>query len=815
MWGWALVFILVSGSAWAQGTRCTLSGQVVDRTQAGLPGATVVVVALEGATSSRGTATDAQGQFVLARLRPGAYEVTVRHIGYQTRTDTVQLRQPYQKWEVRLDPVTQELAGVTITQTDQTPDPIPSLPTLVIDQAFLRRYQAAGNFAEALEKLPGLSAITTGTGIGKPVIRGMSFNRIQVNDKGIAQQGQQWGADHGLEIDPYDLERVAIVKGPGALRYGSDAMGGVIALQPPEFPPVGEGQAELYQVYKGNNSLWGTSGVVRGQTSRHTYRLRLSTQDYADYRVPASTFTYNRYVLPIEGERLKNSAGQERNVAGSWGWRNDHWQLQVHGSHFAQRVGLFTGSHGIPRAYQLAHDGNYRNQDLPRQVNHHDKLLVNATWLRPGGWWELDLGYQRNDRREESLPHAHGYYGPLPEDNLGLGLVLQTGTAHLRWHHSLGAQHQQVWGLSFQQQRNRRSGFEFLLPDYTSGSTGLFGIHTWQPHPAWTWEGGVRVDGARHQIAAYREPVYDTTGTWQFDRQRNPSIDRSFGNLSGALGVRWEPRESLRVKVHAGTSFRMPTPVELSANGMHHGTMRHEVGDADLRSERGWQGDLAVEWTPRPSFFLSLSPFFSYYDNYLYLRPSVQYALRLPPSEFFPEGEWFSLAEAGQIYRYVQARAVYTGGEWQVRYQPLRGVTLLTAVEYVWNQNLNEATPLPFTPPFSCLQEAEWSLLQDRKRVQNLFVRVSYHQFAAQRRVDRNEPATPGYALVETAAGITLAFDAWSCTLEWQVRNLLDERYMNHLSRYRLLNLPEPGRNHVVSLRVPLRWKTSVRDQPN
>ena len=267
-----------------------------------------------------------------------------------------------------------------------------------------------GTFANSLEKLPGISTINTGVGISKPVIRGMSFNRIMVNDRGIKQEGQQWGADHGLEIDPFDVDRVEIIKGPASLIYGSDGMAGVINIAPAAFQQNNNIEGSLVSGYRSNNGMLSNSVYVDGNENNFIFRGRFTMQDFGDYRVPADRFTYAGFNLPIFDNRLKNTAGKERHFSMMAGTKKDWGFSTLTVSKFNQVAGIFAGAVGIPNSYSLRHQGDFRNIDIPRQENEHLKVIWNNSInLRKVGL-SLTLPIKQS-RKEFSQPFTRS--GPL------------------------------------------------------------------------------------------------------------------------------------------------------------------------------------------------------------------------------------------------------------------------------------------------------------------------------------------------------------------------------------------------------------------
>lgn len=775
-----LLFLCIANQLFAQ-QLYKLSGKVTNKEGVALPGATVLLHELH-----RGTLADVDGYFEINRLRAGTYHVHVTFVGHESFSQTITLKDKDAYIVFQLKESTIELNEVVVEANPFKSGPVEQSMTIeTVDQDYLR-HNSQGTFAGSLQKLPGISAINTGTGIAKPVIRGMSFNRVIVNERGVKQEGQQWGADHGLEIDQYAPDRVEIIKGPASLLYGSDAMGGVINIEPAPIPAAETLSGSFLSAYKSNNNLVGTSTMLQGNRKGKFFRARFSTQRFSDYKVPADSFRYNHFVYPIADGSLENTAGKERNlsatagISGNWGFT----KLTI--SNFHQKSGLFPGAIGLPGEYQPAHDGKSRDIALPRQVVDHFKVIANTNILLNNNWLEMDFGYQRNDRREEGEPHAHGY-GDAPEGTLALGLVLETYTANIKYHQQVTGRYKMIYGMQAQYQENDFSGFEFLLPAFTSLSLGAYSYHELGLSDRLTVNGGVRIDYGSRDIAGHAAPDPATEAPGD-SLTFNSHISRDFLNVSGALGLSYYPSHNFNAKLNLGSSFRMPTAPELSSNGIHHGTFRHEKGDSTLDAERGYQADLNLTYHTK-DFHVGFTPFIGYYNRFIYLSPRAEFS---------------DLPGGGQVYRYRQDDAFFAGGEVSTEYHVIPPLHVKLTAEYVCNYNLRSHRPLPFTPPFSLMAEARYSISLPEGRFSDAFIEVSAQQFAAQNRVDQNEEPTPGYMLASLSAGIKLTVAGQPLDLYFAVRNLMDETYLNHLSRYRLLNLPEQGRNFTVSLKIPV-----------
>lgn len=654
------------------------------------------------------------------------------------------------------------------------------LSIINVNAAYLEKFNG-NSLIGSLERIPGVSMINLGTNIAKPVIRGLSFNRVIVNAGGVRQEGQQWGADHGLEIDQYSIENVEIVKGAASLQYGSDGMGGVLNILQYKIPKDSSLAAKIVAIHKTNNDLWGLNGTASGRKGNKFFRISITRQDFADYRVPASEFTYNSFVLPIYDKRLKNTAGNETGASLTLGVKTLKGHTQITLSNYYTRFGMFAGALGIPRAYNLLNDGNSRDISLPSQRVNHFKIASNTVLkLSNKHFIENDAGYQYNDREECSNPMAHGH---IANSNVSIGLDLHTVSNQLRMKSDINSRWHFTHGLFTQFQSNKRSGFDHLLPNFQAISTGLFSFHQYHLNDGLVASGGLRFDYSQTKIQSYTQP----SSLFEKSELRNSAIERSFNNFSGALGLAWKANEKWLLKTNIGKTFKMPTAPELSANGVHHGTFRHEVGNPSLVPEHGYQLDAGLEYFSS-KFSFKASPFFNYYKNFIYLSPSATFS---------------SLLDGGQLYKYTQTDVVYSGFEAETEINIVKHFILNLNAEYVYNINLSNKMGLPFTPPATFYAMPELVLIQ-KKRLKKLSLLFTVQHSTAQFRTDRNELPTNGFTLFH--ASIQSSIHIWNqkLSISFQANNMADTKYMSHLSRYRILNLPEQGRNFVVILKVDI-----------
>ena len=662
----------------------------------------------------------------------------------------------------------------------------------VVDQDFLRKH-FTGNFMQAMENIPGVQTMDIGSGFSKPMIRGMGFNRIAVLENGIKQEGQQWGADHGLELDAFNIGTVNVLKGPSSLLYGSDAMGGVIDITSPPVPSVDMLFGDVTLLGKSVNGTLGGSFMLGIKKSFWYAQVRYSEQHFGDYRIPTDTIVYLTQKMPVYGRKLKNTAGIERNIGFFAQYQRQRYKANYSVSNVYQKTGFFPGAHGIPDVSRVEDDGDSRNMELPSsKVNH-----LKVTTLQQYAWEKLvlsgDFGFQNNHREELSVFHTHYGSQPVPEKDpdkeLAFNLNTLSASVKVRfigsssWEHALG------W--DGQHQRNDISGYSFLLPEYYRSTTGLLWLTTYKPNNVISVSGGMRYDYGYIHISSHedayladylRKQGYDEEQVEHY-KWNSHAVKKKFGDYSFSLGLVWTPSERHMVKANVGRSFRLPGANELAANGVHHGTFRHEQGDTNLKSEQGWQMDASYNLRYN-GFSISVSPFVSWFSNYIFLRPT---------------GEWSVLPHAGQIYRYTGAEALFAGTEATIDIHFLRSFNYRISGEYVYTYNCDEHIPLSFSPPFSMRNTLTWQ----RKQV---MLYAEWQSIARQNRVDRNEDRTPGANLFHLGGSLNIPIrgnQAIEITLT--ARNIFNTRYYNHLSFYRKVEIPEPGRNFQLLIKIPFK----------
>ena len=761
----------------------TIYGRVLDDEKVGLEGCHVH-------TETTRFITDEAGNYRFEGLKPGVYKIVSTYVGFNDSEVVVTIVDSDVKMDITLVPVDLLLDEVEVVEDFISSKQLnKSLSKEVVNKEFMQENRS-GSLMKSVEKLPGVSSFAIGSGNSKPIIRGMGFNRVVVVDNNIKHEGQQWGVDHGLEIDQYAVENLAIIKGPASLAYGSDAIGGVINLEQTFVPEQRTFGGEVELDYRSNNDLIGGSIALHGRKEKTYFKSRLTYLNYGDYKVPTDSIEYNSYYFVLDKNRLRNTAGREFNILLSGGIvkENVHSVLTI--SNTYNRSGFFANARGLEiRNSQIDYDESNRDIDLPYQKVNHLKIFSKTDWVKNDHKISLSVGVQNNFRQELSEPVPHGYM-PKPPDSLEREFNKYTGSVNLSWRLPEIKRQEITIGLNGDFQHNRIGGWGFIIPDYEQLNGGIFIIDNINLSSTLLLQAGLRYDIGTINIHEYQDwyptPILDNGDTTGFEYiVRSPNLNRDFNSLTWSLGLVMSYPE-VSIRINTGKSFRMPIAKELASDGINYHLYRYEKGNPTLDPEESYQLDVGFDWKKKKTF-LNVAVFANYFPNYIYLNPTYQYE------------------EGMQVYQYTQAEVFRYGGELKFDYLITPEFNAGVAFEYVYAEQLSgdkKGFTLPFAPPPSMLIELKYSPILGGIW-ENTYFMLDYRLTAEQTNIVPPEQETDGFQLVNIGMGTNLRFRKQVVSIRLQVQNLFDTKYYNHTSFYRLINIPEPGRNFLIGLNIP------------
>ncbi len=777
----------------------TLRGLVVDENNRALSGASVLLNPIE-----RGTITDEKGNFSVNNLQDGNYIIEISYIGYHSILDTIKIDKNT-TYTARLSVAFVGLKEVVVTYNYvETRKKEESLNIEIVSDDYLKQ-NLGGSLMQSLQRLPGVTTIDIGSGQSKPVIRGLGFNRVVVVENNIKHEAQQWGADHGLEIDQYAVDHVEVIKGPASLMYGADAIGGVIDMKNKKLPAENTFGGSVNLSGKTNNDFLGTSIALYGRKNWLFANVRATILDYGDYKVPTDSVDIYSYRAPLYKNHLRNTAGNEKNLHLSLGIIQRNFQSKIFISNINSESGFFANAHGLePRNIDTDfHDKSNRDINYPFQKVNHFKIINTSVYQREKVKIELDLGFQQNFRQEWSQYVNHGWMPAVFPDTLTFNPDLerqfkkQVYAANVKLFYQISDKTKFNIGLNGEHQNNKIDGRGFIIPAYRQISMGgyAFAKHAFSKKSL--VQLGLRYDYGNINATEYYDwfpsPIGNNGTTSMKPLERAKQIDRNFSNISWSVGYNYNS-DKWSFRANAGKSFRMPIAKELAVNGVNYHHFSYEVGNSNLSPEVSYQLDAGIEYNSR-KLAIGVTPFFNHFLNYIYLNPTSDY------DRLYGAGN--------QVFYYTQSKVLRFGTEIHTHYQIIKSLHLGVIGEYVYARQLSgEKTgfTLPFSPPASAIFNIKYQK-QKIKFIENAYASVDYKITATQTNIVPPEEITDGYQVINIRFGGDVTLNAQQITISLQVQNLLNSKYFNHTSYYRLINIPEPGRNFVVNISIPFSAK--------
>lgn len=681
------------------------------------------------------------------------------------------------------------LEEVTVTATAHRHTSTNSSQSSVFIDGTQLQQQLQSSLSMSLNRTAGIQASGIGSAQSKPMVRGMGFNRLAVLHEGIRHEGQQWGDDHGLEIDQFSIDRIEIIKGPAALLYGSDAVAGALLLSSAARPQQQfAGRARLFT--RTNNLLIGASALLEGKQESFYWRVNATYQDYADYQVPTDSIEYYSYRIPLHNRTMRNTAGREADGSITLGYAGYRFHSCLRIFETYSESGFFANAHGLEvRLSDIDYDRSRRDIDLPRQSVNHLKVLSHSVYTKDRWDIDINLAWQHNLRQELSEAVSHGYM-PQPDNTLERAFSKHTATANIKAHLHVGEQHIMQFGVNSELQHNRRSGWGFIVPDFETYSAGVYASERWDMNNKLALNAGIRYDYAHTDIHDYRDWYTTPVDGTNIYILRSKALNRDFHSFTWSVGTNYTDNHWL-IKANIGKGFRVPIAKELGADGINYHIFRHEQGNAELQPEQSYQTDMAIGWENK-YFSCQAEPYFNWFPNYIYLNPTSTYK------------------EGLQVYQYTQAEVMRTGFEAQVSIHPWSHLDINMQAEYLFARQMSgdkKGYGLPFTPPWRLLPELHFKWVakpfsDKTNTLSNGFFAINTVICGSQYDIVPPEKPTNGWWTLNMRASQKFALEKCALSLIISADNILNTKYYDHTSYYRLIDVPEAGWNLSVMFGV-------------
>lgn len=768
-----------------------------------------------------GTVTNDSGKFTIHDLPAAKALVRVSMVGFAAITETIDLAVVTSR-DFHLVPSITEMHDVVVTGTSKATEmKREPVPMVLLGRSYLRE-NASSNAIETLNKVPGVNTVSTGPNISKPYIRGLGADRVLTLFDGIRQEGQQWGEEHGVEVDQFLIDRVEVVKGPASLIYGSDALAGVVNLLPAPPVPAGTMRGAVLANYDTNNKGVATSVNVDGNNGKFLYGARLSGKTASNY--------LNRYDGRVYGTKYdEKDLSAYFGLNRAWGYARlkfsvyDNMQEVPDGSRdstsrrFTYQVDEADTirpivSYDVLNSYQIG--------AIHQHVQFY-RAYTNASFNLGDARLSTDLGFQRSIRRE--------YNHPQQPEMAGLYLTLNTFTYDLKYNFAERNGWSVTAGLNGMFQLNDASqGTELLIPSYRSLDVGPF-LHVKKEVGKLDLSGGVRYDSrifksdamytrpdpqTGFDMAAEADPM-DSTVTQEFE-----PYSQYFSGISGSVGGAWSMNERLTLKANVGRGYRAPSVTETTARGVHPGAGLMQLGDADLMPEFNLQEDLGLFYNGT-HITASVEAFNNNISNYIYNEKLASVA----GGDSLFEQDGLDLP----VFKFRQTAARLYGGEvsLDIHPHPFDQIHFENSLSLVLAENrggggatITDSTKyLPLIPPLHLISEIRYDLRKPTGRFAHLFFKVGMQIYSAQNRYFAaygTETRTPGYILFDAGIGGDVVDKAGRTLLTFTLlgSNLGDLGYQSNMSRLKYFDdhpenatgrsgIYNMGRNVSIKVVVP------------
>ena len=626
--------------------------------------------------------------------------------------------------------------------------------------------------SKSLSKLPGVNIISNGPGISKPSIRGLSGNRVVLFSNGIRLENMQWGDEHGLGVSPSSISSIEVIKGPTYVLYGSDAMGGVLYIEPEKYSD--DFSTDYLGIYNSNYNGITNSIGARGSSGEFNYLLRGTLTDNQNYSTP-------------DGE-IENTWFKENDVQAGLQYESEKFKSDLRFSLNYSEIGIphMDEEHGGHDDHEEeghddddheeeGHDDHEDEEESYQELTHTTFAWKNTFDFGNNHILDVILGRQVNDRKEfgghgEEEGHEeeghddddHEEEGHDDDDHeeegheegeAELDMNQVTNTLDLRLVMPQSENLNIVMGANFLSQNIENFGHEELIPDSDMNDFGIYGL------------GQVSIKNGQALIGVR----YDS-------RSINSDMGSAdFSNFNGSIGIR-KDYENSTLRLNLGSGYRAPNLVELFADGVHHATNRYEIGSTNLNEEKSFQTDLSLDFNYDDSSF-SVDLFYNDISDYIYLTPSSM------------------MIDGYRVYNYVQQNSYLWGGE--INYSKQTGIKWLvsnTSLEYTFAES-KDGEALPFIPPLTFNQTFNLNFSSDYS------LEIDFIAKSKQSRVSMFEEETDGYSLLNLSGNWMTSLLGNDLNVFWSIDNVFDKEYYDHLSRLKRIGIPEMGRNISVGLK--------------
>lgn len=805
-----------------------LKGKITDKSN-GVPlgGASIYISAIK-----TGAVSDSAGNYLINNIPEGTYLIEVNHISYATRLAEISL-QGISRMDFKLDPSPFELKEVIVTgvisPTDKQTNPV---PVTVVNNDYILQ-NSSTNVIDAITKVPGVSGITDGQSITKPVIRGLGYNRVLTINDGVQQVDQPWFDEFGIEADPNAVNRYEILKGPASLAYGSDAIAGVINLIPEQPLPEGETKGEVLYNYQTNNGLMDAMAHLAGTKKGISWNARIDNTMAHAYQNPNDGYVVNSQFSNFNAD---GTIGIHR----KWGYS------QLHTGYFEMHTGIVDGTRdsatGLmerPVSYPDLNGGEptYELPTHQEQVTYtpfvidqrirHSKVVWDNSFAVGDGSLKAIFSWQKNQRQENNDPTVPNtpiiYYSS------------NAITYDVRYNFPQKGNFNLSVGTNGVYQSSKSLGLLLLIPNYNYFQIGGFAIAK-QKIGNLTLSGGIRYDtrtfnGEDHWVDSTTQEAAEPQAPNAF--HEFVGFTSHFSGISFSFGGAYNFNKNVYAKLNIARGWRAPNVAECGANGVHDGTVVYEIGDPSLTPETSLEEDFTFGVNSKDIDF-ELNLFNNSINDFIYSRGLN--------SVFGGDSINNTLNAVGlgtaPVYKYTQGKADLYGGEIELNIHPasISWVELNSSLSMVYgglNNVPDSVKYLPFVPPTRITTDLKFNLITLGRTFKNAYIKFGIQSYSQQKYIYEqyaiysglntaltpyeyaaSKAATKGYTLFSAGLGGNIISKGHTfCQLYIICNNLFNTAYMDYMSRFKYypvnyttgrVGVFNMGRNLSIKVIVPL-----------
>ncbi len=729
----SFLYALLLGFSLVATAQNKVSGTITNKKNEPILGSTIAIPELHKETIS-----DENGKYVFNNLPNGKFKMVFSYMGFATQSKEFISNSKEQKIDIFLEESLHQMEEVIVSTAFNK---LQSQNVMKVEHQSIKSLSQKGTstLIEGLATIPGVSQVSTGTSIGKPVIRGLSGSRVLVYSQGVRLENQQFGEEHGLGLNDAGIESVEVIKGPASLLYGSDAIGGVLYFNPEKFASSNTVDTNFSQKLFSNTNGSNTSLGVKKSLDNFKFLARGSYNTHADYKIP-------------NGNRVTNTRYNESDFKTALGYSNAKFTSTL-------RYNFNKLDLGIPEN-GTAEQTSTKNTAYPKQAVFASIISLNNTFFFTNSKLDADLGYISNDRSEF-----------VDSDVANLRMKLKTYNYNVKYYLPKFGKLEAIIGTQGMHQTNTNSGIEYLIPDATTNDFGVFGTanYEWKKNII---QAGIRFDN--RNVTATEHGIVGNEGYFQ-------SVDKKFQSFNSSLGFKTNLKKDIILRLNFASGFRAPNLAELTSNGVHEGSNRYEIGNVNLQNEQNFQTDLNLEYR-NPHFELFLNGFYNHINNYIFIAPNGR------------------KIDGLDGYDYAQENANLYGGEAGVHFHPhpLDWLHITSSFESVTGKK-QSGDNLPLIPAnkWNNSIKTEFKLT---KYLKDSFAVLNVEHTLNQNNSGSFETKSNDYTLLNLGFGGKVTLGKIVFDVNLNANNLLNKTYISHLSRLKNDGIPNIGRNLVLGI---------------